>query len=112
MPRLEQLKLADLPLPSSPCSAHCYRHLPGALAAASPRTPRPAGRAAEGPRVRPELCEELWRPPPEERDVWTPAEETFFRSVCGRWRVDRISLWSLVCGLWFIVFGLWSVTVV
>jgi len=89
VPRLEQLKLADLPLPSSPCSAYCYRHLPGALAAASPRTPRPAGRVAEGPRVRPELCEELWRPPPEDRDVWTPAEETFFRVVAqsfpGNW---------------------------
>jgi len=73
----------ELSLPSSPCGKDCFRHLPGALAAFSPRTSRPTGKPSNsGPTLRPELCEEL-NPLRDltgtERDLWTPAEETLFR---------------------------------
>jgi len=75
----------ELSLPSTPCSKDCFRHLPGALAALSPRTPRTASSrpvSNNTSTLRPELCDEL-NPlrgiTGTEKDVWTPAEETFFR---------------------------------
>ena len=79
-PKLTELE--ELSLPSTPCSKDCFRHLPGALAALSPRTPRAARPTSNTSTLRPELCDEL-NPlrgiTGTEKDVWTPAEETFFR---------------------------------
>ena len=80
VPRLQDRE--ELALPSAPCGGDCFRHLPGALAALSPRTPRSVAKQSGGPLLRPELCDEL-NPLREitntDRDIWTPAEETFYR---------------------------------
>ena len=73
----------ELSLPTTPCSKDCFRHLPGAVAALSPRTPRSTNIPSENAStLRPELCDEL-NPlrgiTGSEKDVWTHAEETFFR---------------------------------
>ena len=67
----------ELSLPSTPCSKDCFRHLPGALAALSPRTPRTASSrpvSNSTSTLRPELCDEL-NPlrgiTGTEKDVWT-----------------------------------------
>jgi hypothetical protein len=80
VPRLQEHE--ELALPAGPCGKDCFRHLPGALATLSPRTPRPGGKRPAQPLLRPELAEELnplRHGAGADREVWSPAEETFYR---------------------------------